>query len=77
MDDFLKFFDEKVKYYPMHLEIYYSKIMDWCIKVYKKGCGENNTDLEILNVQSCDVELVFAKAQVELKKWLSKNEGGY
>lgn len=77
MNEFLKFFDEKVKTYPMHLEIYYSKIMDWCITVYKKGCGENGEDITILAVQSCDMELAFAKAQVELKEWLSENEGGY
>ena len=77
MKEFIKFFDEKIQYYPMHLEIYYSKITDWSIRVYKKGCGENGNDLEILYVQNCDVELVFAKAQVELKEWLLDNEGGY
>ena len=29
MEDFLKFFAEKVKTYPMHLEITYSKVTDW------------------------------------------------
>lgn len=77
MNEFIKFFDEKSHYYPMHLEIYYSKITDWNIRVYKKGCGENGSDLEILYVQHCDVELAFAKAQVELKEWLFENEGGY
>lgn len=77
MNDFLKFFDKKVETYPMHLEIYYSKTLDWCIRVWKKGCGENGRDLWIVDVQSCDVELCFAKAQVELKEWLSEHEGGY
>ena len=77
MKEFIEFFDEKVKTYPMHLEIYYSKIMDWCISIYKKGCGQNGEDLHILSVQSCDMNLAFAKAQVELKEWLSENEGGY
>lgn len=36
MDDFLRFFNEKKDYFPMHMEIYYSKIMDWCIDIYKK-----------------------------------------
>jgi len=61
----------------MHLEIYYSKIMDWCITIYKKCCGKNGEDLQIVSVQSCDVEYAFAKAQVELKNWLMKNDGGY
>lgn len=77
MQEFLKFFDKKSRNYPMHVEIYYSKIMDWCIHVYKKGCGCSGEDLEVVNVQSCDMELCFAEAQVELKKWLSEHEGGY
>lgn len=77
MQDFLEFFSKKVKDYPMHLEIYYSKVMDWCIEVYKKGCGENNQDLHIVSVQDGDCKLAFAKAQIELKEWLCENEGGY
>ena len=77
MSDFLKFFAEKVEYYPMHLEIYYSKNMDWVIHIWKKGCGENGNDLNIVNIQDCDIELCFAKAQVELKEWLLEHEGGY
>lgn len=77
MSEFLKFFDDKIHNYPMHLEIYYSKTTDWSIRVYKKGCADNGKDLEILYVQDCDMELAFAKAQVELKEWLIDNEGGY
>ena len=77
MNEFLIFFDEQVKEYPMHLEIYYSKTTDWSINIYKKGCGENGKDLQILYVQHCDMQLAFAKAQVALKKWLLDNEGGY
>lgn len=77
MQDFLCFFNEKTRVYPMHLEIYYSKTMDWCISVYKKGCGEDGEDLQIVSVQKCDMEYAFARAQVELKDWLLTNEGGY
>ena len=77
MADFLKFFDDKKSDYPMHLEIGYCKICDWSIHIYKRGCGKNGGDLEIVNVQECDMELCFAKAQVELKEWLSENNGGY
>lgn len=61
----------------MHLEIYYSKTMDWCITIYKKGCGKNGEDLQIVSVQNCDVEYAFAKAQIKLKDWLLENDGGY
>lgn len=77
MSDFLRFFDEKAASYPMHLEIYYSKITDWSIIIYKKSCGENGKDLSICQVQDIDMELCFAKAHVELKEWLFENEGGY
>lgn len=77
MQEFLEFFDKKIENFPMHLEIYYSKIMDWCITIYKKGCGKNGEDLQIVSVQSCDMEYAFAKAQVELKDRLMENEGGY
>lgn len=77
MSDFLKFFAEKVKDYPMHLEIYYSKVMDWCIDIYKKDIWTGEKLAEMVNVQNCDMELAFAKAQVELKEWLMENEGGY
>lgn len=84
MQDFLKFLDEKLQEFPMHVNIGYSKICDWNIYVYKKGCiddypnckrdGEN---VVIVNVQDCDMELAFAKAHIELKKWLLENCGGY
>ncbi|MCM1059436.1 MAG: hypothetical protein NC452_04005 [Eubacterium sp.] len=77
MNDFLKFFDKKVETFPMHLEITYSKITDWGIMIYKKCCGEKGEDILIADVQSCDVNLCFARAEVALKEWLSEHEGGY
>jgi hypothetical protein len=77
MSEFLKFVDEKVRHYPMHIEITYCKICDWMIHIFKAKCGENGADLEILTVQHCDMELCFAKAHVKLKEWLLENEGGY
>lgn len=77
MNEFLKFFDEKSRDYPMHLEVKYCKICDWTIFIYKKGCADDGTDLVIVDVQSCDMELCFATAYVKLKKWLLEHEGGY
>lgn len=77
MQDFLEFFDEMADGYPMHLEVYYSKMLDWCIRVYKKGCGDNGADLSIVEVQDCDMYLAFARAQVQLKEWLREYERGY
>ncbi len=75
MDDFLKFFDEKSKVYPMRLKIGYSKTCDWTIHVWKK-LSDTETR-EILYEYSADMELCFAKAHVALKEWLLKCEGGY
>ena len=77
MNEFLKFFNEKVHDYPMHLEVKYCKICDWTILIYKKGCADDGADLVIVDVQDCDMELCFAKAQVQLKEWLLGHEGGY
>ncbi len=87
MSDFLRFVDELRHRFGMHVEIYYSGIMDWCITVYKKGCaddyptarhgGENNADVIMVDVQDCDLELCFARAQVALKDWMMEFEGGY
>ena len=84
MSDFLKFFESKVSDFPMYFEITYGKITDWCIYIYKKGCasdypksGKCGEDAVICNIQDADMELAFAKAQCELKEWLSDNCGGY
>lgn len=84
MSEFLIFFDDKRKSFPMRLEIGYNKITDWVIYIYKKGCARDYPDSRsvcddavICQVQDCDMELAFAMAQVELKKWLLENEGGY
>lgn len=77
MIEFLKFFNDKVHDYPMHLEIGYNKICDWTIHIYKKGCRENDKDLSVVDAQSCDMELLFAIAQIQFKEWLLQNMGGY
>ena len=84
MNEFLRFFDEKAEDFPMHLDIHYSKITDWAIYVYKKGCAtaypnspHAGEDAIIVSENDTDMELVFAKAYVALKEWLSEYEGGY
>ena len=77
MADFLRFFDNIVKRVPMHLEITYSKVTDSGVRIYRKGCNADGSDMEIVGVQCCDMELCFATAQVKLKNWLLDTEGGY
>lgn len=53
---------------------------NWSIYIYRRNCGEKETDIkiiEIVNVLDYDMELCFAKAQVQFKEWLLENNGGY
>ena len=77
MNEFLKFFDEKKDSFPMHMEIYYSSMVDWSISVWTGRNGGYVNRKKIVNVQHPDIEYAFAKAQVELKDYLSEYEGGY
>lgn len=77
MNEFLKFFDEQRKDYPMHLQITYSKICDWTINLFKRGTAPNGEDFIIFYEQDCDIDYLFAKAQVALKDHLSEYRGGY
>lgn len=84
MSEFLNFFNEKAKSFPMHLEIGYNKVADWGILIYKKGGAadypgavSDGDDVIICRVSGSDMGLVFAKAQIALKEWLLEYEGGY
>ena len=86
MNDFLTFMDDLVQRFPVHVEIYYSKVMDWCIRVYRRDCADvykgqgvktEGSDVIICDVQHCDMELCFAKAHVAVKEWLLEFNGGY
>ena len=84
MSDFLRFLNEILKDFPMHIEISYNKTCDWGIYIYKKGCAQDypssekyGEDAIVVNVQDGDMELCFARAHVALKGWLSENNGGY
>lgn len=77
-EEFFRFFDELIdRGYYMHLDIGYNKVADYCIKVWRKGVGPNNEDIELAWAQEIDMELAFAKAYVQLKKYLLEHEGGY
>lgn len=84
MTEFLKWLDETSKSFPMHISIGYNKTADWGIHIIKKGCASDYPNSEhygedaiICDVQSCDIELAFAEAQVQTKQWFLENCGGY
>lgn len=51
----------------MHLEITYSKVTDWGVRVWRRGTAYDGDDEELVNVQDCDAEMCFATAHVQLK----------
>lgn len=84
MEDFLRFVDELSGRFPVHAEIYYSKITDWVIRITRKGCAgdypqsaRDGDDAVLVWVDSNDMELCFARAHVALKEWLLEHDGGY
>lgn len=76
MEAFLKFYNEIHYKKGFAMTIYHSSIVDWCITIGYKSSHPKYGD-EIVNIQEPDMELAFAKAQVELKQWLLENENGY
>lgn len=76
MNEFLRFYDRMEHKRGWALSIYHSSITDWNIVVGYKSSHPKHGET-IIHIEDCDMELAFAKAQVELKKWLVKNEGGY
>lgn len=64
-----------VQEHSLHLELYYSKTMDWYLHIYQKAGADYC--VEICEEQSPDLGFVMAKGEVALKGWLLKNNGGY
>lgn len=84
MLEFLHFIDDLRNRFPFHLEIYYSKTMDWCIDIQRWDCAKEfptsahiGRDVIMCKVSDTDMELAFAKAYVAVKEWLRENMGGY
>ena len=75
--DFLQWFDEVVGSTPMHFELTYSKTTDWFIHIWRKGTGKDGADEVIVGCQDIDLSLLFAQAEVAVKEYLIKTNGGY
>lgn len=76
-NEFLKLFEVATNHKPfLSLNIYYSKRCDWVLTVHE-GVSFGDNTVQIIHVNDCDLALVFAKAYVELAKWLCENNGGY
>ena len=76
---FFQFFDHVRIITPLHLDIYYSKNLDYVVKIWKKGYNEDGSDLEICNVQSFDIDYALTKAKLMLMDYMLNKDpaGGY
>ena len=73
----MKELESLLKTRKCHFELYYSKVMDFCMKLYMKGYNLDGSDLVIFNEQNCDLDYLISKCKVVYKDWLLENEGGY
>ena len=78
---FMKLFSELVDGFPMTLDIHYSKIMGWSVKVVKRGCAADypneariEDDALIVYVNEPYSEPAFDRAYMQLLKWFMRNE---
>lgn len=62
---------------PCHVEYYYSKHMDHCLDIYRRGTGPNGEDEKIVNLQHCDFAYVCYRALAALMDYSSEHCGGY
>lgn len=73
MKEFLEIYDKYSFKKGFKLEIYHSSIMDYCLTIFLKSDEEN----PIINIQSNDYDLMFAKGHIALKEWLLEHNEGY
>jgi len=77
MEKFLEFMEEQCYKNGWYFDLYYSSIMDWYVTVGYKATHPKHNEDPFIHIQSCDLRLAIAKAEVEMKEWLSDNQGGY
>lgn len=81
MNDFFRIFRDITDTFPLTLEIYYSKRMDWVVEVYKKCCAQDypnslhrGYDALLFNLSHCDPDKLFKVATKLLIRWMKRNE---
>lgn len=73
----MKELERLLKLRKCHFELYYSRIMDFCMKLYLKEYNSDNTDLVIFEGQDCDLDYLVSKCKVAYKDWLREHNNGY
>ena len=73
----MKELEKLLKQRKCHFELYYSSIMDFCMKLYLKGYNTDDSDLVIFDEQNSDLDYLICKCKVADKDWLIENVGGY
>ena len=73
----MKELERLLKLRRCHFELYYSSIMDFCMKLYLKAANVDGSDIVIFEEQNSDLDYLISKCKVEYKDWLIENNGGY
>lgn len=73
----MKELERLIKRRKCHFELYYSSVVDFCMKLYLKGYNSDDSDLVIFDEQDSDLDYLTSKCKVTYKDWLLENEGGY
>lgn len=75
MTGLLEVYDRHALRLGLKMEIYHSSIIDWHVTIEKRNSLTES--YVIVDVQHCDYKYVLAKAEVQLKEWLTEHNGGY
>lgn len=72
-DGLFEVYKDNYRKLNLSINVGHNRVADWCVSITAYG----DRDKDIVATQSCDLSLALAEAEVELKKWLSENNGGY
>jgi hypothetical protein len=73
----MKELERLIKGRKCHFELYYSSVVDFCMKLYLKAYNDDGSDLVIFSEQDSDLDYLISKCKVVFKDWLLENEGGH
>lgn len=70
----MKELERLLKLRKCHFELYYSRIMDFCMKLYLKEYNSDNTDLVIFEGQDCDLDYLVSKCKSGIQRLVERTQ---
>lgn len=71
-DGLFEVYKDNYRKLNLSINVGHNRVANWCVSI--TGADREK---DIVATQSCDLNLALAEAEVELKKWLLENNGGY